>query len=73
MSQATHWKNREEICSVKQIQNIKGIKGKVTSVCNNTSREFDATCQKFNKKFLVQQVASREEVQLFRRELSVSC
>ena len=41
---------REEVCSMKQRQNFKGIKGKVTSICKNISRVFDATCQKFNKK-----------------------
>ena len=41
MSQATHWKTREEVCCVKERQNFKGIKGKATSMCKNISRVFD--------------------------------
>ena len=49
MSQATRFKTREEVCSLKQ-QHFNGIKGRVTSICKNITRVFDATCQKFNKK-----------------------
>ena len=40
VSQATRWKTREEVCSVKQRQNFKDIKGKVTSICKIISRVF---------------------------------
>ena len=44
-SQATHWKAREEVCSMKQRQRSKGVKGEVTCICRNISRVFGATCQ----------------------------
>ena len=67
MSQATHWKTREEVCSVKPGQNFKSTRGRVTNICKNISRVFDATWQKFNKK-----VASGEEVDILTRKLSQS-
>ena len=42
--------NKEEVCSVKQRRNMKGIKGAVTSICKNIRRVFGATGQKFNLK-----------------------
>ena len=48
VSQATHWKSREEICSVKQIQKFKDIKGRI-----NTSKTLNAMCQKFKMKLKV--------------------
>ena len=73
VSQAIHWKTREELCSMRQLQNFQGRKGNVTSICKNTSREFEAICHKFNMKSLSnKQVASGEEVEHFRRELSQS-
>ena len=72
MSHATHWKSSEEVYSLKQRKNFKGIRGKDTNMCKKISREFNATCQVSNKKFQVQQVASREEVEILRHELSHS-
>ena len=48
VSQATHWKSRDEICSVKQIQKFKDTKGRI-----NTSKTFNAMCQKFKMKLKV--------------------
>ena len=51
VSQATRWKTIEEVCSMKQIRNFKGVRGKVTNMCKNISRELRAMCQNFiNKK-----------------------
>ena len=38
MLQTTYWKFKEEVCSVKQRQNFKDIKGTVANTCNNISR-----------------------------------
>ena len=46
---ATHWTTRE-VCSMKQRQNFKGIKGQVTSIGKNIRRMFGATRKMFNKK-----------------------
>ena len=72
VSQATRWKTREEVCSLKQRGNFKGILGKVTNICKTVSREFGATCQKFKKKFKSNRFASTEEVENLRHEMSQS-
>ena len=50
VSQATRWKTREEVCSLEQRQNLKGMKGMATSICKYIGRGFGTTCQKFNRK-----------------------
>ena len=50
---------------MKQRQNFTGAKGLVSSICKNISRVVDATCQKFQHEVQVQQVASREEVEIW--------
>ena len=65
MSQATHWKNQEEACSVKHVEHLKNLKDRVKSIFKKTSTTFKASCQNFKIKFKVQQLASGEEVELF--------
>ena len=63
MSQATHWKTRDEVRSVKQRQNFKSIKCKVHENQQGVPRHLSEVQQE------VHQVASREKVDIFRHEL----
>ena len=73
MSQATHWKTREEIRSAKQMQNFKNIRGRIKNILKKISKMFNALkIPEVQKKVQSQQVASGEELQNFRHELSQS-
>ena len=61
--------NQRRSCSVKQRQNFKGIKDKVTNICKNISKCLQRHLSEVLQEVQVQQVASREEVDM--RYLSV--
>ena len=66
---------REEVCPMKQRQNFTGIKGKITNICQNVSRVFDASCQKLNKKSKskFKRLRVEKKLRILRRIVSVSC
>ena len=63
---------RRIVCSLKQRQTFKGIKGQVASICKNIRRVFDAISQKFNKMSKSNRLRVGKKLKILRQELSQS-
>ena len=56
------WKNIEEIGEVRQMLNFKHINNKVMDIFKNTTKMFNAMCQKYKMKFKVSQLRVEEKL-----------